>query len=42
MKIETDRWTDSEILDYIRLKDELVVYNGVVLRGNGIIVPRKL
>ena len=40
--IETDRWTDSEILDYKRLKDELVVYNGVVLRGNGIIVPRKL
>ena len=40
--IETDRWTDSEILDYKRLKDELLVYSGVVLRGNRIIVPRKL
>ena len=40
--IETDCWTDSEILDYKRLKDELLVYNGVVLRGNRIVVPSKL
>jgi len=40
--IETDCWTDSEILDYKRLKDELLVYSGVVLRGNRIVVPRKL
>ena len=40
--IETDRWTDSEILDYKRLKDELLVYSGVVLRGNRIVVPSKL
>ncbi|XP_044162834.1 uncharacterized protein LOC122947518 [Acropora millepora] len=40
--IETDRWTDSEILDYKRLKDELLVHSGVVLRGNGIVVPSKL
>ena len=25
--IETDRWTDSEISDYRRLKDELLVYS---------------
>ena len=40
--IETDRWTDSEILDYKRLKDELLVYSGVVLRGNRIVAPSKL
>jgi len=40
--IETDCWTDSEILDYKRLKDELLVYSGVVLRGNRIVVPNKL
>ena len=40
--IETDRWTDSEILDYKRLKDELLVHSGVVLRGNRIVVPSKL
>ena len=40
--IETDRWTDPEILDYKRLKDELLVYSGVVLRGNRIVVPSKL
>ena len=40
--IETDHWTDSEILDYKRLKDELLVYSGVVLRGNRIVVPSKL
>ena len=40
--IKTDRWTDSEILDYKRLKDELLVYSGLVLRGNRIVVPSKL
>ena len=40
--IETDRWTDPEILDYKRLKDELLVYSGVILRGNRIVVPSKL
>ena len=40
--IETDRWTDSEILDYKRLKDELLVHSGVVMRGNRIVVPSKL
>jgi len=40
--IKTDHWTDSEILDYKRLKDELLVYSGVVLRGNRIVVASKL
>ena len=41
--IKTDRWTDSEILDYKKkVKDELPVYSGVVLRGNRIVVPSKL
>ena len=40
--IETDHWTDFGILDYKRLKDELLVYSGVVLRGNRIVVPSKL
>ena len=36
------RWTDLEILDYKRFKDGLLVYSGVVLRGNKIVVPSKL
>ena len=40
--IETDGRTDSKILGYKRLKDELLVYSGVVLRGNRIVVPTKL
>ena len=40
--IETDRRTDLKILDWKRFKDELLVYSGVVLRGNKIVVPRKL
>ena len=30
--IGADRWTDSEILEYKILKDELLVYSRVVLR----------
>ena len=40
--IERDCWTDSEITDYKRLKEELLIYSGVVLRGNRIVVPSKL
>ena len=40
--IETDCWTDLEILGYKRFKDELLVYSGVVLRGNKNVVPSKL
>ena len=40
--IEIHRWNASGILHYKRLKDELPVYSGVVLRGNRIFVPNKL
>ena len=41
-EIETDRWTSPEVQDYKRLKDEFLVYNGVVLRMNRIFIPPTL
>lgn len=40
--IETDNWTDKAIKDFTIVKDELSVYNGMVLRGNRIIIPLTL
>ncbi|PFX29296.1 Uncharacterized protein K02A2.6 [Stylophora pistillata] len=40
--IETDQWTRPEVQDYRNVKDELLVYQGTVLRGNRIVVPKAL
>ena len=40
--IETDRWMNPEVQDYKKVKEELLVHNGVVLRGKRIVVPSKL
>jgi len=37
--IETDQWNSQEVQGYKRLKDEFSVYNGLVLRGNRIVIP---
>ena len=40
--IETDDWTSADIKEFKSVKDELTVYNGMVLRGNRIVVPKAL
>ena len=40
--IETDLWTDPEVQEYKKVKDELLVYKGTILRGNRIVVPNTL
>ena len=42
--IETDLWTDPEVQENKKVKDELLVYKGTILRGNTcrIVVPNTL
>ena len=41
--IETDpQWSDQETQVYRKIKDELSVFNEIVLRGNRIIIPTSL
>ena len=40
--IETDRWMDPEVQDFKKVKDELLVHSGVVLRGKRIVVRSNL
>ena len=40
--IETDQWLDPEVQEYKKVKDELLVYKGTILRGNRIVVPKTL
>jgi len=40
--IETDQWNSQEDQGYKRLKDEFSVHNGLVLRGNRIVIPATL
>ena len=40
--IETDNWTHPEVQEYRNVKDELSAYQGIVLRGNRIVVPKVL
>ena len=40
--IETNLWTDPEVQEYKKVKDELLVYKGTILRGNRIVVPNTL
>ena len=38
--IETDQWTHPEVQEYRNVKDELLVYQGTVQKGNRIILPK--
>ena len=40
--IEAERWTDPEVQDYVKMKDELSVHKGTILRGNRIVIPSTL
>ena len=40
--INTERWDDVLVQSYKRLRDELSVYDGIVLRGTRIIIPTEL
>ena len=40
--IETDQWTYPEVQEYRNVKDELLVYQGTVRRGNRIAVLKAL
>ncbi|PFX34364.1 Retrovirus-related Pol polyprotein from transposon opus [Stylophora pistillata] len=40
--IETDQWTHPKVQDYRNVKDELLVYQVAVLRGNRIVFPKVL
>jgi len=40
--IMTDSWTDANIQEFKKVRDELAVYSGMVLRGNQIVVPMSL
>ena len=40
--VETDRWSNPEVQNYKKLKEELSVFNGLVLRRNRIVVPSTL
>lgn len=40
--VETDQWSVSEVQNYKKLKEELCVFNGLVLRRNRIVIPPNL
>ena len=40
--VETDQWNSPEVQPYKKLNDELSVYNGLVLRGNRIVIQVSL
>ena len=37
--VESDQWSNQEVQNYKKLKDELSVFNGLVLRRNRIVIP---
>lgn len=40
--ILTGDWTDSDVSDFMTVRNELTVCNGIVLRGNRIVIPQAL
>ena len=40
--VETDQWSHAEVQNYKKLKEELSVFNGLVLRRNRIVIPSTL
>ena len=40
--VETDQWNVPEVQNYKKLKEELSVFNGLVLRKNRIVIPSTL
>ena len=40
--IETSNWSAPEVQEYIKIKQELAVHNGTILRGNRLVIPPTL
>ena len=40
--IENEEWTDPIVQGFKNIKDELSIYNGIILRGNRIVIPNSL
>ena len=40
--VESDQWSNQEVQNYKKLKDELSVFNGLVLTRNRIVIPSSL
>ena len=40
--IETNQWSHPAVQDYKKVKDELTVHVGIILRGNTIVMPTSL
>ena len=40
--IQTGNWNNSTISEYVQIKDELSVYNGLILRDHRLIIPEIL
>ena len=40
--VEIDQWSAPEVQNYKKLKEELSVFNGLVLRRNRIVIPSNL
>ena len=40
--VESDQWSNQEVQNYKKLKDELSVFNGLMLRRNRIVIPSSL
>ena len=42
-QIQNRKWSrDTDLEPYSRIKDELSIFEGVILRGNRIVVPQSL
>ena len=43
VQIQNGKWSrDSDLEPYGRIKDELSIFEGIILRGNRIVVPQSL
>ncbi len=40
--VESGKWYNKQLQDYQKVKDEIAVYNGLVLRDHRIVIPYKL
>jgi len=40
--VEINQWSNQEVQHYKKIKDELSVFNGLVLRRNRIVIPSTL
>ena len=40
--VETDQWRSPDVQQYRQLKEEILEFNGLVLRANMIIIPTSL